>query len=111
ARRGRLLPPALVLAAERAAATDSPRPAVGELQVARLSIGGTCSAVMAALSSHSVDASLIVALRRIGGVLMARGLPQQRETADLVAASGTELCEAGCGPGVRGALLAQQHRQ
>jgi hypothetical protein len=36
ASRGRLLLPALVLAAERAPASDSPRPAVGDEQVARL---------------------------------------------------------------------------
>jgi len=50
-------------------------------------------------------------LGRVGGVLMARGLPQQREIADLLESPGTELCEVGCGPGVLGALLAQRHQQ
>ncbi|MHB1613559.1 MAG: class I SAM-dependent methyltransferase, partial [Actinomycetes bacterium] len=47
---------------------------------------------------------------RLGGVLMARSPPQQREIADLLAAPGTELCEVGCGP-VLAALLAQRHPQ
>ncbi len=47
---------------------------------------------------------------RLGGVLMARSPPQQREIADLLAAPGTELCEVGCGP-VVAALLAQRHPQ
>lgn len=42
---------------------------------------------------------------------MARGLPQQREIADLLTAPGTDLCDIGCGPGVLGALLAQRHQQ
>jgi ubiquinone/menaquinone biosynthesis C-methylase UbiE len=42
---------------------------------------------------------------------MARGLPQQREIADLVSNPGTNLCEIGCGPGVLGALLAERHQQ
>ncbi len=42
---------------------------------------------------------------------MARGLPQQREIADLLTAPGTELCDLGCGPGVLGGLLAQRHQQ
>ncbi len=42
---------------------------------------------------------------------MARGLPQQREIADLLATPGTDLCEVGCGPGVLGALLAQRNQQ
>jgi ubiquinone/menaquinone biosynthesis C-methylase UbiE len=42
---------------------------------------------------------------------MARGQPQQREIADLLAVPGAELCEIGAGPGVLGALLAQQHPQ
>jgi ubiquinone/menaquinone biosynthesis C-methylase UbiE len=42
---------------------------------------------------------------------MARGLPQQREIADLLATPGTDLCEVGCGPGLLGALLAQRHPQ
>lgn len=42
---------------------------------------------------------------------MARGLPQQREIADLVSNPGTNLCEIGCGPGVLGALLAEHHQQ
>jgi ubiquinone/menaquinone biosynthesis C-methylase UbiE len=50
-------------------------------------------------------------LGRVGGVLMARGLPQQREIADLLATPGSDLCEVGCGPGVLGALLAQRHQQ
>ncbi len=50
-------------------------------------------------------------LGRVGGVLMARGLPQQREIADLLTAPGTDLCDIGCGPGVLGALLAQRHQQ
>ncbi|MDQ3240891.1 MAG: class I SAM-dependent methyltransferase [Actinomycetota bacterium] len=50
-------------------------------------------------------------LGRIGGVLMARGLPQQREIADLLATPGADLCEVGSGPGVLGALLAERHRQ
>ena len=50
-------------------------------------------------------------LGRLGGALMARGLPQQREIADLLATPGTDLCEVGCGPGVLAALLAQRHPQ
>lgn len=50
-------------------------------------------------------------LGRVGGALMARGLPQQREIANLLAIPGTDLCEVGCGPGVLGALLAQRHQQ
>ncbi|CAN5225875.1 hypothetical protein BH20ACT13_BH20ACT13_06020 [soil metagenome] len=50
-------------------------------------------------------------LGRVGGMLMARGLPQQREIADLLTTPGTDLCEVGCGPGVLGALLAQRHEQ
>ena len=42
---------------------------------------------------------------------MARGLPQQREIADLLSNPGTNLCEIGCGPGVLGALLAESHPQ
>ena len=42
---------------------------------------------------------------------MARGLPQQREIADLLSNPGTNLCEIGCGPGVLGALLAESHQQ
>jgi 2-polyprenyl-3-methyl-5-hydroxy-6-metoxy-1,4-benzoquinol methylase len=48
-------------------------------------------------------------LGRAGGALMARGLPQQAEAADLLAAPGTELCEVGCGPGVLACLLARRH--
>jgi hypothetical protein len=48
-------------------------------------------------------------LGRVGGLLMARGLPQQREIADLLTTPGIELCEVGCGPGVLGVLLAQRH--
>ena len=50
-------------------------------------------------------------LGRLGGRLMARGLAQQREIADLLPNKGTDLCEIGCGPGVFGALLAEQHQQ
>lgn len=50
-------------------------------------------------------------LGRLGGRLMARGLPQQREIADLLSNPGTNLCEIGCGPGVLGALLAESHQQ
>lgn len=50
-------------------------------------------------------------LGRVGGVLMARGLPQQREIADLLASPGTDLCEVGSGPGLLGALLAERHPQ
>ena len=50
-------------------------------------------------------------LGRVGGALMARGLPQQREIVDLIGSPGTELCEVGCGPGVLGALLAERHPQ
>ena len=50
-------------------------------------------------------------LGRLGGRLMARGLAQQREIADLLSNPGTDLCEIGCGPGVFGALLAEQHQQ
>lgn len=51
------------------------------------------------------------ALGRLGGALMARGLPQQREIADLLATPGTDLCEVGCGPGLLGALLAERNPQ
>ena len=37
-------------------------------------------------------------LGRLGGRLMARGLPQQREIADLVSNPGTNLCEIGAVP-------------
>ena len=38
----------------------------------------------------------------LGGRLMARGLRQRREIADLLSNPGTNLCEIGCGPGVTG---------
>jgi len=41
---------------------------------------------------------------------MTRGLPQQREIADLLGTPGTDLCEVGCEPGVLGALLAERHQ-
>jgi arsenite methyltransferase len=48
-------------------------------------------------------------LGRIGGKLMARGVPQQQEVADIVAAwSPKQVCEVGCGPGVLAQLLAQR---
>jgi ubiquinone/menaquinone biosynthesis C-methylase UbiE len=50
-------------------------------------------------------------LGRLGGRLMARGVQQQREIADLVSNPGTDLCEIGCGPGVLGALLAERHQK
>jgi ubiquinone/menaquinone biosynthesis C-methylase UbiE len=48
-------------------------------------------------------------LGHIGGWLMARGIPQQREVADVVAAwAPRQVCEVGCGPGVLGQLLAER---
>ena len=48
-------------------------------------------------------------LGRIGGGLMARGLPQQGEVADLVGTPGADLCELGCGPGVLADVVAEQY--
>jgi len=50
-------------------------------------------------------------LGRIGGALMARSLPQQREVADMLTDPGPVLCELGSGPGAMGAILAERHPQ
>jgi ubiquinone/menaquinone biosynthesis C-methylase UbiE len=51
-------------------------------------------------------------LGRIGGRLMARGVPQQREVADIVTGwTPRRICEVGCGPGVLAQLLVQRWPQ